>query len=77
MTSVLRPLAGRERWAWLVPVILFVAIVIDVNALSAIIATATAVGYLLLIRRRPATAVTALLVVILFNSILLPLLFKV
>lgn len=75
--STLGARVDPQRVAWLVPVALFAGIVIDVNALSAIVATATAVGYLLVVRRRPATAVSVLLVLILFNPVMLPLLFKV
>lgn len=67
----------RERWVWIVPPALFVVIVVDVGVLSAIVATGAAVGYLLLVRRRPATAISLLMVLILFNSVLLPVLFKV
>jgi hypothetical protein len=60
----------------LAPVAVFILIWSTVDHLSAVVAALVGAGYLFLVQRRVATAVTVLLVVLLFNSALLPLAFK-
>jgi O-antigen ligase len=61
---------------WLIPLVVFGLFWAEVDHLAAIVAVVVAGGYFFVIQRRVTTAITVLVVLILFNSALLPLLYK-
>lgn len=68
--------SAHQRWVWLVPVGVFFGIWAGAGHLAVIVAVLVGAGFFFLVQRRVATAVSALLILVLFDLILLPLAFK-
>lgn len=71
-----RSFLRRQGWVWLAPAIVFALVLIERARLAYLVAALVGVGYLFGIQRRPATAVSLVLVLLVFNTLILALLLR-
>ncbi|MDQ6782819.1 MAG: O-antigen ligase family protein [Actinomycetota bacterium] len=72
-----RSLGRRQRWVWAIPLPVFLLVLVDHAHLAVLVAILFGTGFLVLVGRRPAAAISALLVLLVFNTALLAVLFRI
>jgi len=75
-TPLRHRLGSQQRWQWLTPAVAFVVVLVAHDHLAAVIAVLVGAGFLLLIEHKVVVAASALLLGVMFNSVVLPVLFK-
>ncbi|MGH9075947.1 MAG: O-antigen ligase family protein [Acidimicrobiales bacterium] len=75
-TTLSRPRLARPTWLWLAPPAVFAVVLVAHDNLAVVVAVVVGGGFVLVVQRRVEVAASALLVAVLFNSVGLPVLFR-